>query len=575
MVENIQEVAPAKDRGEIIFWITAFVVLFFGLGHYGLWASEDRWAEIAREMIISKDFFHPAINGKVYFDKPLLSYWFIVAVYYVWGTLNEFVIRVPSALAALGGLFGTVWLGKKLWNREAGLTAGWILLSSYGFLFWGRAAAADMANLAAIILAVAWFYYREEKAGFFSYLLFYLICFLGAMTKGLPALVMPVVAIAPYVIREKRWKKHLKFSNFAAAFLGLGIYAVPFYLASVMPMPEYYLKPTHNLSGLELVWRENILRVFQPFDHNDEPFFCYLYQLPRVMVPWVLFFVSAVVVYIMKWKKLTREERWIAEASILIFLLFSASGSRRWYYILPLMPFCALMTADFLQSVEKAKWEKSIIEIMRWIVIIVASLAVISVILLPFWTRLAGFRPPLAILISAPILGFVALIVMFFDERGDRELLKRFTGMPVQIAGVILGGAILTCGFFSVQWPALDEFRTEKAFILKMKKELAGFLPSDIIIFGKLPPKFIFYMDMKRPVRVVEEPEELKKILEKSTGKIVLVSYNRGRYLRKLSTVLSAKRLEEPDYKEQFMPLEKEKARKLYIWIINSNRGKQ
>jgi hypothetical protein len=74
---------------------------------------------------------------------------------------------------------------------------------------------------------------------------------------------------------------------------------------------------------------------------------------------------------------------------------------------------------------------------------------------------------------------------------------------------------------------------------------------------------------------VVEEPEELKKILEKSTGKIVLVSYNRGRYLRKLSTVLSAKRLEEPDYKEQFMPLEKEKARKLYIWIINSNRGKQ
>ena len=116
--------------------ITAMLALFCGLGHYALWGSEDRWAEIAREMILNKDYLHPAINGEVYFDKPLLSYWLIVAISFFCNCLNEFVARAPSALAGLVGIFSTVYIGKKLFNRKTGITAGWILLSSFGFLFW-------------------------------------------------------------------------------------------------------------------------------------------------------------------------------------------------------------------------------------------------------------------------------------------------------------------------------------------------------------------------------------------------------------------------------------------------------
>ena len=45
--------------------------------------------------------------------------------------------------------------------------------------------------------------------------------------------------------------------------------------------------PNHDLSGLELVWRENIVRVFMPFDHKD-PIYSYLYNLPRILAPWTL-----------------------------------------------------------------------------------------------------------------------------------------------------------------------------------------------------------------------------------------------------------------------------------------------
>ena len=56
-----------KNRlSAIIFWASAILLLFWGLGDRGLWASEGRWAEITREMFLSRDFLHPTINGEPY-----------------------------------------------------------------------------------------------------------------------------------------------------------------------------------------------------------------------------------------------------------------------------------------------------------------------------------------------------------------------------------------------------------------------------------------------------------------------------------------------------------------------------
>lgn len=109
-------------------------------------------------------------------------------------------------------------------SRKGG--AGWILLTTYGFLFWGRTAA-DMENLAAITLAVAWYWKRRERPNFCSYIVFYLIFSLGAQTKGLTAMVVPVVAVLPDSLRECRWKMHLSFSHLMALALGAAIYLCP------------------------------------------------------------------------------------------------------------------------------------------------------------------------------------------------------------------------------------------------------------------------------------------------------------------------------------------------------------
>ena len=95
-----------------------------------MWSSEGRWAEIAREMLASGDFFHPTIGGKPYFDKPLFTYWIIAAFSAVTGRLDELIVRLPSALAGIVTLVCIIYLGQKLWSRQIGRLAGGLLLTS-------------------------------------------------------------------------------------------------------------------------------------------------------------------------------------------------------------------------------------------------------------------------------------------------------------------------------------------------------------------------------------------------------------------------------------------------------------
>ena len=239
------------------------------LGDRALWGSESRWAEIARNMLLTRDFFHPIINEALYFDKPLLSYWLIIVASFATGGLGELATRIPSALAGLLALWATRSLGRRLWTEDVAESAGWILLTSLGFVFWSRTAAADMQNLAAVVLAVAWFFAHERSPGPITYFVFYLICVTGAQMKGLPAIVVPVLALLPWLLREGRWRAHLRVSHLAAALLCGAFYDAPFYWAAHEALPQGYVSQASGLGGLDLVWRENITRFFHPFDHIE------------------------------------------------------------------------------------------------------------------------------------------------------------------------------------------------------------------------------------------------------------------------------------------------------------------
>jgi hypothetical protein len=332
-----------KNAKWITFWVFACFVLFFGLGIYPAIRSEARWFEVVREMLLTGDWLHPRINGQPYFDKPLVSYWFAAVVSKLaGGQVTELSVRLPSTLFALAGLACIISVARKFYSERTAYLAGWILLSTYSFIVWGRLAEADMEQTVFIIMAVTVYLHHRETASFWAYFAFWGCCAVGAQTKGLPAFVIPpALAVIDCVVR-KSFRLHLNWKFFLALFLGgFCLYAVPFVL-------EALTSDHYGASGIVLVFRENLMRVFNPWDHKDDPFYVYFLYLPRLMIPWTPFFIFAVIDYIrelIRRKQGSKDTLWLFISMVFIFVLFSASRSRRSYYILPIVPWCALFTA--------------------------------------------------------------------------------------------------------------------------------------------------------------------------------------------------------------------------------------
>ena len=92
---------------------------------------------------------------------------------------------------------------------------------------WGpedRWAEADMENMTAIILAVAWYWARRDMPTLTSYAVFYAICFLAAQAKGMAAIAVPLIVIVPDLMREKRWRDHVSVSHVLALAMGVLLY---------------------------------------------------------------------------------------------------------------------------------------------------------------------------------------------------------------------------------------------------------------------------------------------------------------------------------------------------------------
>lgn len=333
------------NRKTSIKWLLFFtaLILLTMLGTRELWTQEWRWADISWNMMFSGDYFHPYLGDVPYYDKPLLSYWVMIVFSHLLGGLSTWSLRLPAALAGILAVFCTYRVGTLIVDRRVGLIAGWMLITTFYFLFWSRTANTDMLNVAGIMLATMWYFERREKPGLLTYSIYFLILAVSALFKGLIAPVISILVVLPDFLHAKNWKKHLRWELLPALIPAVIVYAIPFLLSNHFGSAQY------GESGFYEVWRENVVRYFHPFDHQD-PIYCYFIYLPLYLLPWTLLFIPAVVAVYKRWKTMSFGSRWTVWSTVLIFLFLTLSGSRRNYYVLPMVPFATLLTADWIAA---------------------------------------------------------------------------------------------------------------------------------------------------------------------------------------------------------------------------------
>jgi 4-amino-4-deoxy-L-arabinose transferase-like glycosyltransferase len=324
----------------LLLGFSAFI-LFANLGLTPLWGSEGRWAVIARSMLRSGDLLLPTLGIHDYWDKPLFSYWQILPFASINGDVSEFTARFPSAVWALVMLLLTHHLAKRWFGEQTAFLSVGTLATSYSFVFWGRNAQVEMTN-AAMILLCLWYFikHKSDKGHRWVYLLGILMA-VGANMKGLTLYAVPIFSIILLSVIKWEWSWMPPVKVLApTSLLSMAVYfAVPV-MASI-----------HGATWepLRWIWYENVLRFFGQYDHKS-PFYTYFVNIFYLAAPWSFVLPFAIIKFL---RGVRRHLSQIPEALILfgaIFIFFTLSGSRRSYYLLPILPFAAILVADMLRE---------------------------------------------------------------------------------------------------------------------------------------------------------------------------------------------------------------------------------
>jgi 4-amino-4-deoxy-L-arabinose transferase-like glycosyltransferase len=199
VLRDLNKAYPVFLRATVI---VVLIVFFWGLGSIDLMSlNEGRRALAIQEMVSSSDWLLPHLNGELYLTKPPLLYWLSSSLALIWG-VNEWTLRLPSALAAIAVLWMVYRYTYKQSGQWAALFSVQILVANLGFAMLGRRAEIEMLLTAlcvgSLLSALQYIQYQTSKN--WIYLSYFLLA-LALMTKGplvLLLVTLPLLVAAIY-----------------------------------------------------------------------------------------------------------------------------------------------------------------------------------------------------------------------------------------------------------------------------------------------------------------------------------------------------------------------------------------
>jgi len=312
----------------LILLVAGLVIFFYRLGVPGLMdPDEGRYAEIAREFFVLRDWGIPHLNLLPYLEKPPLVYWLTALSFKVCG-FTELAARLPSAVSALGGVFLAYRLGRAFWGPGPGVLGALVLASTAGYVALGRILTLDMAFSLCLNLGIGLGYLALSRGQNRLWPWAYLALALAVLTKGPVALVLAGLVWIIWVMVNRRSGRPLMQIR---GWLLLAVITLPWFVYVQWRYPEFFRF---------FILEHHLLRFLTPAIH-PEPLWYYVPVLLGLLLPWT---------WLLPWT-LAGRDRWrdpdfrflvIWAAVILVF--FSLSRGKLVPYILPaLLPLALLV----------------------------------------------------------------------------------------------------------------------------------------------------------------------------------------------------------------------------------------
>ncbi len=349
MAARLQSLLPSPAASRLLAsrssWLLMAVAItavsLVGLGHPLQNVDEGLYARIPAEMLASRDFVIPTLNGVPYLEKPPLLYWITALAYAVFG-VSETSARAAPVLGALLTFASAAWFARRRLAVSADAFALAVLVSAPIVVVMGRTLLFDM--LLTGLMSTALVTLSEAlRPGADARLMrtSAIAIALAVLTKGLApllfyALVAAVLVPARSAAATRARLRQLLARRSIALFL---LVAAPWHVAATLREPAF----AHFYFVNEHVMRFLDRRV--PHDYRTGPWWYYLPRLPAYLFPWSLLLLAP---FVWRGPRDPATRRFLLGWFLVPLVLFSLSKAKAPYYMLVGMPPLALLLGDAL-----------------------------------------------------------------------------------------------------------------------------------------------------------------------------------------------------------------------------------
>jgi 4-amino-4-deoxy-L-arabinose transferase-like glycosyltransferase len=416
----------------VLIAAAALILYLPGLGRPPLWEpDEGRYAEIAREMYLSRDYVTPRDDFVRYFEKPPLVYWCETAAISIFGA-NEFAVRLPAALFSAGQVVVTAALAEVMFGEAVAILAGIALALSPLFFGFARFATLDPALAFFMTAALAAFYLSARTGDFGDsdgsrwFVISASMLALGTLTKGPVAPLLCGSIALIWILLEGRAREIARMPWISS----VAVYGA-------ITLPWFALAAYRNPGFLQFFFvHEHFHRYLVEKEHGWGPWFF----IPIVIGgawPWIFFVPLG-----LRDAKATEtvssrsQSRFLMIWFAVIFVFFSIPRAKLGSYILPAIPALAIVAGAGMAKLWSSDSASS-----RRICALFASLNLIAAIAGAVALFATRDRMPLELAADASLiaglLGATAIVSFTLNRDGTR---------PGLFAIVLALGMILIAG---------------------------------------------------------------------------------------------------------------------------------
>ncbi|MDH6299845.1 glycosyltransferase family 39 protein [Polynucleobacter sphagniphilus] len=335
--------SSALNPGKILLLVLLYSLLWFGTLNYRhlIPSDEGRYAEMAREMLVTGDWITPRYNGYKYFEKPPLQIWATAAAFQAFG-IGDWQARLWTALTGFLTILCIGFTGARIYNARAGWLGALVLASSPMWVIAGHFNSLDMGLSAFLVTALCSLLFAqssENKTLSRNWMWACWACMaLATLSKGVIGIAIPAMVFVVYSISAWDWKIWKRLYLISGIALYLAITA-----------PWFALVARRNPEFLEFFFIHEHLQRFTQDDHSRTgPIYYFIPLLLIGFLPWIAQIPSSIA---QAW----RERRgyfspsWLLVCWFLVILgFFSISHSKLPGYIIPIFPALAMLVGNCL-----------------------------------------------------------------------------------------------------------------------------------------------------------------------------------------------------------------------------------